>query len=277
MRIVIILLVGIYCCRVDAQFLNGDFEQWDTITCCGQPYEDPADWTTNNYNGFPFYIATTPVDKANGPSGLLARISSSLGGIDGILPGTMEQTIASHELDKIEFDFQCDSILETGRCVINLLTPTGEILYADSIAKEMQAIELYSIQILPAWSAQYDSLTLCFTARGYISKFDKEVDSYAIMLVDNVYASYINSVAEESSFDQIRVFPNPIVSDGFAITCESPKAMLSIHDVTGKTILHDTKYECGSFFKLHDKLPAGMYIVSVKSPERIISKSIFIQ
>lgn len=206
----ICLLIGLFLANnVSAQFINGDFEQWDTISMFGQPYIDPLGWVSNNNNDM-YGLASTPVTRGIDSTGYFARIESNEHGIDALLPGRLKQTIQSHNLNQIIYDYKCDYIFQAGSCVVNLYKGnTSTLLYTDSIFTEDPIFENKAIDILPDWILEDDSITIEFVAKGNLDDFDEQEDGHSVFFIDNVSASYISSIDNNQFQETFLVFPNP--------------------------------------------------------------------
>ena len=177
-----------FCMETKAQVLNPYFEDWHWVMIA-QPYLDPDGWMTNNYNQFGG-VACTPVDRVADSTGYYAHIASSACGSDAVLSGYMYQRIPIKNVKRLNVICQCDSLWGTGRCVITLLGQDYlDILYTDSIAIEETAFQVRSIDVLPGWIANNDSITIQLTAKGNIDMWDEEEDGYSVFLVDRVTAN----------------------------------------------------------------------------------------
>jgi hypothetical protein len=106
------------------------------------------------------------------------------------------------------------------------------------------------------WSQQQDNL------------YDQVVVKYQKPLINDIHN---NTITEE-----LKLFPNPVTSGGVVIDCEYRYAHIEIYDLIGNKILSDSEYDCGSFLEFKKKIPAGHYIITVKMPESIFSRSIII-
>lgn len=206
-----LLFVGmILAGSVSAQFINGGFEQWDTVSMFGQPFERPTGWDSNNDNDIESGLANTPVTRGVDSTGYYARIESNDHGIDALLPGILKQTIAAKHLRQIDFQSKCEYIFQAGACVVNLYQGNSNLLlYTDSLFSEDMAFQARSIDIWPEWIAQNDSLTIEFVAKGNLDDWDGQEDGHSVFFIDNVSASYISATNESLSHEHVIVYPNP--------------------------------------------------------------------
>jgi hypothetical protein len=172
------------------QVINPDFEDWHWVTLA-QPYLDPDGWVTSNENIILFGgVASTPIDRIADSTGYYARISSEAWGIDAQLSAAMSQRIPTKNLTRLNVTAQCDSLWGTGKCVISLMGQDySDILYTDTIGVEETEFHTHSINILPGWIHDHDSITIQFTAKGNIDVWDETEDGYSIFLVDRVTAN----------------------------------------------------------------------------------------
>ena len=182
-----IALLSIYV-DVKAQIINPFFEDWHWVTIA-QPYLDPDGWVTSNENivgGF----ATTPIDRITDSIGNYTRMASEAWGIDAQLSALISQRIPTKNLTRLNITAQCDTLWGTGKCVISLIGQDyTDVLYTDSIAVEETEFHTRSINFLPAWIDDHDSITIQLTAYGNIDIWDMEEDGYSVFYVDRVTAN----------------------------------------------------------------------------------------
>lgn len=265
MRILLFLglITGFH--SVNGQFINGDFEQWDSITMFGQPYIDPADWETNNTNDI-FGLANTPVTRGVDTTGYFAKIESKDRGIDALLPGWMKQTINIENLTQIAYNYKCDYIFQSGACVVNLYQGnTNHLIYTDSIFEVDSVFESKTIDILPEWKLFNDSITIEFVAKGNLDDFDEMEDGYSVFLIDKVNASYISSLDDNRFGKDFTLFPNPstgIVT--FDINRNDQQYQIEIYSIDG--ILINSLKGMGQF-KAHFHSDGIYYAVCVIESE----------
>lgn len=208
MKAFTLLLFLILLNKVDAQIINPSFDDWEVIHI-GQPYENPIGWTTNNMTD-KFGLASTPVDKGVNENDFYARISSSAHGIDATLSGHLSQMVAVDNLKQIEFDAQCDSLFQTGRCIVSVFDQLGDaILYIDTIAMMSDSFARYVLPVDAEWATTNDSIRLQFTAAGGFDQWDEMEDGYSIFLIDNVKATYITGSEEAAQEPDFSFYPNP--------------------------------------------------------------------
>lgn len=208
MKSLILLLSLMLAQNSIGQVNNPSFDDWEVIHI-GQPYENPIGWTTNNMTD-DFGFASTPVDKGANENDFYARVSSSAHGIDATLSGELSQMIALANLVKIEFDAQCDSLFQTGRCVVTILNRSGdEVLYVDTISTMSDSFSRYLLPVDAEWEETTDSISLQFTAVGGFDQWDEMEDGYSIFLIDNVSAEYITASEEVTPLHDFSFFPNP--------------------------------------------------------------------
>lgn len=208
MKAFTLLLFLILFNKVDAQIINPSFDDWEVIHI-GQPYENPISWTTNNMTD-KFGLASTPVDKGVNENDFYARISSSAHGIDAALSGHLSQMVAVDNLKQIEFDAQCDSLFQTGRCIVSVFDQLGDaILYFDTIAMMSDSFARYVLPVDAEWATTNDSIRLQFTAAGGFDQWDEMEDGYSIFLIDNVNATYITGSEEAAQEPDFSFYPNP--------------------------------------------------------------------
>ncbi|MEO6130218.1 MAG: T9SS type A sorting domain-containing protein [Saprospiraceae bacterium] len=265
------ILIQVY--SASSQILNSGFDNWEFISYGGQPFENPVGWKTNN-DDQPFGLANTPVTKEADSSGFHAKISAAYRGIDAFLPGKLMQTISTDHLAKINFYSKCDSIFQLGRCVINILSQSGTILYTDSLALEDPVFHSSSILIQSEWIQAYDSLTIQFVAKGNLDNWDEEEDGYSIFLVDNVEAAYSTSVENAPEHVALILYPNP--SSGMVnIECAFSKEpeQVEIFSLSGESL---GKLNFSTMLDLA-WLPDGAYFIRVLSNEKVINKLLIIE
>jgi hypothetical protein len=252
---------------VAAQVINPTFDDWEIIQI-GQPYENPIGWTTNNSTD-KFGLASTPVDKEMDENGFYARISSSAHGIDATLSGHLSQMIAVDNLEQIEFDAQCDSLLQTGRCVVSVFDQQGDaLLYVDTIATMSDSFSRYVLPVDAAWATTNDSIRLQFNATGGFDQWDEMEDGYSIFLIDNVSATYITGSEEIAQERDFSFYPNP--TPGW-IHLTSPKHMengrIEIATFHGQIIFSEPFVNNLNL----EWLTTGAYVVTVISVSRTYS------
>lgn len=272
MRFIIIIISLIWQNELSAQILNGSFDDWEIISMFGEPYENPVSWTTNNDNES-FGFSNTPVTKGIDSSGFYARVESNYGGIDALLPGELSQTISSNNLVKINFHYKCDSIFQSGRCVVNILGQEQNVLFTDSISIEDFEFKSGAIEIQNQWNLENDSITIQFVAKGNIDMWDKEVDGHSIFLIDNVTAEYITNTEEHTENLKAIVFPNPTYSEIHVLSSNVCQiSLIEIYSITGQRILTDKH---GDSIDL-SWVPNGMYIISMTCENETLTERIIV-
>ena len=187
--------------------INPEFDDWVEIQI-GQPYIDPVGWNSNNettYEGF----ASTPVDRGTDSVGYFAIISSTAYGIDVTSSGMLSQTIVAENLAKIEFDSKCDTLWQTGRCIVRVLDQNDNALYTDVDSTTDSEFSRITIDIESSWTQENDSLTIQFIAEGGHDEWDEEEDGYSVYMIDKVNAEYITGLEDVKDEFAIKIYPNP--------------------------------------------------------------------
>jgi Secretion system C-terminal sorting domain len=258
MRIFLMFLSMMLANRLCTQVVNPGFDDWEVIQT-GEPYENPIGWMTNNEtddNGF----ASTPVTKGIDSIGYYARVASSAHGIDAVLSGWLSQTISVENLVKIDFDSQCDSLFQSGRCIVWVLDQSkSHVLYVDSISIESDTFSRYTIMVENAWTQDNDFITLQFIAKGNLDDWDEQEDGYSIFLVDNIHAEYITVIKDAALNTDLVIYPNPSVGlIHFTHDQAQDPLHIEIVSLTGQ-ILYKAAY--ADVFDL-SFLPDGMYVVN---------------
>ncbi len=261
MKAFTLLLFLILLNKVDAQIINSSFDDWEVIQI-GQPYENPIGWTTNNLTN-KLGLASTPVDKGIDENGFYARITSNAFGIDATLSGKLSQQIALANLVKIEFDNQCDSLFQTGRCIVSVFDQQGDaVLYVDTIATMSDSFSRYVLPVDAAWAVSNDSIRLQFTAAGGFDMWDEMEDGFSIFMIDNVSAEYITASKEIEPDKNFSFYPNP--TSGI-IYLESHQvlgsAQIEILSITGQ-LISTTNF--ADLLNL-DWLTDGVYVLNLVS------------
>jgi hypothetical protein len=64
----------------------------------------------------------------------------------------------------------------------------SEVLYFDVISNEETEYHTRSVDILPEWIANHDSITIQLKAKGNLDMWDEEEEGYAVFFVDRVTA-----------------------------------------------------------------------------------------
>ena len=261
MRLFYLVLCGMLTQALAAQVINPAFDDWEVIQI-GQPYENPIGWTTNNLTN-KLGLASTPVDKGVDDNGFYARITSNAFGIDATLSGKLSQQIALANLVKIEFDNQCDSLFQTGRCIVSVFDQQGDaVLYVDTIASMSDSFSRYVLPIDAAWALSNDSIRLQFTAAGGFDMWDEMKDGFSIFMIDNVSAEYITASKEIEPDKNFSFYPNP--TSGI-IYLESHQvlgsAQIEILSITGQ-LISTTNF--ANLLNL-DWLTDGVYVLNLVS------------
>jgi hypothetical protein len=214
--------------QVNAQIINGDFDDWQLVYPGGQPYYDPVGWKTNNemiWTG----AANTPVIPQYGIVNTFAQISSIGFGIDAQLPGELSQRIPTTDLYSITHRLRCDSLDGTGRCVVSVFGEDRlDVLYSDSLAvKSGSAFVSESILVPDTWRIEYDSITLFYEAYGLNDMWDSIPEGFAKLSVDAVELELISGVDDFTAPVRANLFPNP-VTDVLQIEIASGEPIRSI-------------------------------------------------
>jgi hypothetical protein len=259
MRIFLLFLGMMLTSRLCTQVINPGFDEWEVIQI-GQPYENPIGWTTNNETD-DFGLASTPVTKGIDLNGYFARVASSAHGIDAVLSGWLSQTISVENLVKIDFDSQCDSLFQSGRCIVRVLDQSeSQVLYVDSISIESDTFSRYTIVVENAWAQDNDFITLQFIAKGNLDDWDEEEDGYSIFLVDNIHAEYITGIKDAALNTELVIYPNPSMGlFHFSHDQAQDPSHIEIASLTGQI---NFKSSYAAAFDL-SFLPDGMYVVNV--------------
>lgn len=160
-----------------SQIINPGLEEWEWIQL-GQPYENPVRWNTNNNNDYGG-LANTPVTKGTNTSGFHAKIRSASWGIDATGSGIMNQRIPTLHLHNIDFIAKCDSLWQTGQCIVRLLgQSSNDVLYLDTMNVEDAEWRTHTIAILNEWAELTDSITIEFIADGRGDHWEPQEDGY---------------------------------------------------------------------------------------------------
>jgi len=222
--------------EIAAQVINPEFDDWVEIQI-GQPYIDPVGWNSNNETTFEGF-ASTPVDRGTDSVGYFAIISSTAAGIDASLSGMMSQTIAADKLVKIEFDSKCDTLWQTGRCIVRVLDQNDNALYTDVDSTMASEFSRRSIDIESNWTEANDSLTIQFIAKGGHDQWDEEEDGYSVFMIDKVNAEYITGIEDVEQEFEMKIFPNP-ANDVVHISHNLSKDpdMIEVYTLMGQRVL----------------------------------------
>ncbi len=273
MRRFLLFLIWILVGNLHAQLLNPSFEDWEVIHI-GQPYENPIGWKTNNETN-KFGLASTPVDKGENKNGFHARVSSTAHGIDATFSGMLSQKIAISNLVLIEFDSQCDSLFQTGRCVVSILDESGNhTLFVDTISTQADEFSQTILPIDKSWALNNDSIILQFTAVGGFDQWDEMEDGYSIYLIDNVSAEYISSSELALPEVEMEIYPNPTSGIIHLKTNRShDPEMVEIVSITGQSII---KMDFVSVLDV-EWVPDGIYMLKLISRRSSESNLLIIQ
>jgi len=190
------------------QILNNEFDNWILIETGGQPYNDLANWETNNTNSTVTSLATTPNFKitVNGDNGV--SVITDFQGIDGISSGQISQTINASELSRIIYLSKCDSIYERGACVVNIYNAENNIIFTDSIKQKEIEYSIKTIEIDELPLNEYDLIIIEFVGFGSLGPWE-EFQAYSEFNILNVKADYISKSKELEQVERLKVYPNP--------------------------------------------------------------------
>ena len=264
MKLPLILIFIFSVVHIQAQIINGDFNEWVIIDSTGQPYEDLVAWETNNIglgNGF----ATSPNIKIQEGNDIGVSVRSEHEGIDGNYSGVISQVINAENLYRIEYLSRCDSIYERGACVVNLYDEMGGLVYTDSITSKEHYFSLKVLDISDIQELNSSMLKVEFKAFGQIGAFEDFL-AYAKWDLLHVAAEY-TSGSNAQSESLISIFPNPFDEQINISTIEKQKVRYSIYDLQGQLHL---KGEASLIDT--GRLPTGMYVIHVQYGEEIITK-----
>ena len=252
--------------HIQAQILNGDFDEWVIIDSTGQPYEDLVAWETNNIglgNGF----ATSPNIKIQEGNDIGVSVRTEHEGIDGNYSGIISQVVNAENLNRIEHLSRCDSIYERGACVVNLYDDKGDLVYTDSITSKEHSFSLKVLDISDIQELNTSLLKVEFKAFGQIGNFEA-FQAYAKWDLLHVAAEYTSGLNAQSE-SLVSIFPNPFDEQINISTTVKEKMRYFIYDLQGQL-----QHEGEAPLIDTGNLPTGMYVIHVHLGKNVINKKL---
>ncbi|MBC6993787.1 T9SS type A sorting domain-containing protein [Neolewinella lacunae] len=259
----------------NAQFANPEFRDWVLIDTA-QPYLGLVMWETSNHNDF-FGFNNVSVERLIEGEQYYAKIESKQRAYDASIEGWIAQTIATRDLDRIDYRSRCDSLAGLGYCLVEIRAGIeDEVLFSDTIRTTDQEFQQRSITILPEWRERYPEFRVEFEAFGYVFALVPEMMAYSVFLLDKVEASYISNLASVSRVaEQLKVYPNPatdVVRLDLPVDFTAPT--VEIYSVLGNLVA--SYANSGSTLSLA-QLPRGMYLISVRDAGRVMMGKVVLE
>ena len=271
MRIFACLLIMFMSHMLTAQFLNPTLDEWIDSSPMF-PFEHLADWKTTSqiYQAAP----SLSVKRATEGERIFARITSMGPGTDSTSPGYLEQAISTQNLRSISYISRCDSLVKLGLCIVRLSSPDGGVFLSDTIAVTSDTFSLRTIEIDPDITLNHERITVTFEANGYYFPPEPEGNGFATFDIDEVRADFISSVDNQILNENLlSVFPNPSRGVFDLDLDEKLKPdLLQVFNFQGQVVLSG-KFK--SRLNLSE-LGSGNYILSIQTPDGVLSKKISI-
>ena len=271
MRIFACLLILSMSHMLTAQFLNPTLDEWIDSSPMF-PFEHLADWETSSriFEAAP----SLSVKRATEGERIFARITSTTAWGDSSGPGYLKQEISTQNLKSINYISRCDSLVKLGLCIVRIYSPDGGVFLSDTIAVASDTFSLRTIEISPDIILNHESLTVSFEADAYYFPLEPEGNGFATFDIDEVRADFISSVDNQILNENLlSVFPNPSRGVFDLDLDEKLKPdLLQVFNFQGQVVLSG-KFK--SRLNLSE-LGSGNYILSIQTPEGVLSKRISI-
>lgn len=226
-----------------------------------------SNWNTNN-EGLGNGLATYPNVRIEEGNDVGVSLRTAYGGIDGSYSGIISQTVTTERLNEITYLSKCDSIFDSGACIVNIYNDIEQLVLTDSLFTEELNYSTKTIDITQIQNLQSEFVTLEFIGFGQLGQLEP-FQSYAEFNILNVNANYISSTSESQLYDT-NVFPNPFNSTiSISISDINNYEGYIIYNSAGKFIKNGE----GNTIDTRD-LPRGKYFIQIDYDSNIITKAI---
>lgn len=260
---VAIYIITILLCisKLHAQFINGSFEEWDTVysELRMDTFTEPVGWFSTNE---PFYT------RNMGRSIFISEDATEGSYSAKVTSGYISQNVSTMDIDKVTYSLRCDSLDLIACClmVIFTLDENGEIMdqvYSKKYPKSDSFA--YEEVIITEDMKATDSIQIGFNAFNDI--FHYEGPGYCSMTVDDVNVSYLSATKETTESNVIKIIPNP-ASDYIRMDMTVSESVLyEIYDIQG------ARWKAG-YYNNEDidisDLAVGVYFLKLDSIKGII-------
>ncbi|MTB50594.1 T9SS type A sorting domain-containing protein [Lewinella sp. W8] len=207
-KVLLSLSTLLFALNINAQIINGNFDEW-VIIDTAETYLDLIGWKTTNHNIFGGF-KNVSVEKLNLDSAnCQVVIESKQGTFDALISGSISQEISSDNLSSIRYKFKCDSLAGLGYCLVNITSEDMSMIFTDTIRNTSDSLISREVIIDSGVIGDSEKVNIYFEAYGYVFGLSPEMMAYSVFVLDDVSADYMTNTHAPINDEDIKVFPNP--------------------------------------------------------------------